>query len=139
MEAFQRDRRPGPIVSYGSCSWSKSPAGSGVTWSAADENHITAYHRLGSTAVEIDLTLDAAGRIRSVVFDRWGDPDQTGSWAWYPFGGEITGYRSFAGLTIPNAGRLGWYFGTGRWAAGEFFRYEITSLQIPSPDGTAAA
>jgi hypothetical protein len=43
-----------------------------------------------------------------MVLDRWGDPDRTGTWAWHPFGGQITGYRCFAGLTIPSAGRLGW-------------------------------
>jgi uncharacterized protein DUF6544 len=111
----------------------------GVTWSADDETHITARHRVGPTPVEINLVLDAAGRIRTVVFDRWGDPDAIGSWAWHPFGGEITGYRSFGGLTIPSAGRMGWHFGTDRWAAGEFFRYEITSLQFPAPDGEVVA
>jgi hypothetical protein len=106
----------------------------GVSWSA-DEARLTARHRLGPVWVEINLDLDPQGRIRSVVFDRWGDPDKTGTWAWHPFGGEITGYRCFAGLTIPSAGTFGWHFGTDRWAAGEFFRYEITSLQIPAPHG----
>jgi hypothetical protein len=64
-----------------------------------------------------------------------GDPDWTGTWAWHPFGGEITGYRCFAGLTIPRAGRLGWHFGTDRRAAGECFRDEITTLHVLSvPD-----
>lgn len=111
----------------------------GVTWSAEDEAHVTARFRVGSTPVEINLELDPAGRIRSMVFDRWGDPDQTGSWAQHPFGGEITGYRCFGGLTVPSAGRLGWHFGTDQWAAGEFFRYVITSLQTPSTDGVFAA
>jgi len=31
----------------------------------------------------------------SFAFDRWGDPDNHGEWAWYPFGGEITGWRTF--------------------------------------------
>lgn len=107
----------------------------GVTWSAADEVHVTARLHLGPTPVEINLDLDPGGRIRSVVFDRWGEPDGTKSWAWHPFGGEITGYRSFGGLTVPSAGRFGWHFGTDRWAAGEFFRCEITSLQVPSVTG----
>jgi hypothetical protein len=107
----------------------------GVTWSVHDEAHVTARHHLGSTPIDINLHLDPEGRIRSVAFDRWGDPDQTGSWDWHPFGGEITGYRTFAGLTVPSAGRLGWHYGTDRWAAGEFFRYQITSLQLPSADG----
>lgn len=99
-----------------------------VTWSADDENHIIARQYLGSTPLEINLSLHTDGRIRSVVFDRWGDPDETGSWAWHQFGGEITGYRSFGGLSIPSAGRFGWHFGTDRWTEGEFFRYQITSL-----------
>jgi hypothetical protein len=73
-----------------------------------------------------------------MVFDRWGDPDSSGSFAWHPFGGEITSYRTFEGLTIPSSGRLGWYFGTDRWPAGEFFRYQITELHlVTAPDPAA--
>ena len=54
----------------------------------------------------------------------------TGTWAWHPFGGEITGYATFDGVTIPSAGRVGWFFGTERWPAGEFFRYRITDLHL---------
>jgi len=74
-----------------------------------------------------------AGRRRphlSFTFDRWGDPDGTGIFAWHPFGGEITGCRSFDGVTIPSAGRVGWFFGTDRWPGGEFFRYQITDLRL---------
>ncbi|MBJ8337349.1 hypothetical protein JGU71_00490 [Antrihabitans sp. YC3-6] len=101
----------------------------GVTWSAIDDNHIVASRILGSTPIDLELTIDDAGRMTSLVFDRWGDPDQTGSWDWHRFGGEITGHRTFGGLTIPSAGRMGWHFGTSRWDAGEFFRYEITELE----------
>jgi hypothetical protein len=65
-----------------------------------------------------------------VVVQRWGDPDETGTWTRHPFGGDITAHRTFAGLTIPSAGHLGWHCGTDREAAGEFFRYEITSLDL---------
>jgi hypothetical protein len=101
----------------------------GVTWSAADQAHITARYSLGETLVEVTYSLEADGRIRSLVFDRWGDPDNTGTFAWHPFGGAITGYRTFGGLSIPSAGQLGWHFGTDRWPDGEFFRFEITHLR----------
>lgn len=101
----------------------------GVTWTAVDDAHVSARFRLGTTPVEIHLVLGPEGRVRSMVFDRWGDPDRSGTWAWVPFGGEVTGYRCFEGLTIPSAGHLGWHYGTDRWSAGEFFRYEITSLR----------
>lgn len=97
----------------------------GVTWSA-DDTHITSHRTLGETTIEVTYNLGTDSRIRSLVFDRWGDPDNTGSFDWHPFGGEFNGYRTFAGQTIPSAGRLGWHFGTDRWSEGEFFRFEIT-------------
>lgn len=42
----------------------------------------------------------------------------------------MTGYATFDGLSIPAAGRVGWLFGTDRWREGEFFRYQITDLQL---------
>jgi hypothetical protein len=102
----------------------------GVTWAAAGADQVTVRHLVGETAVEAHYRLDAGGRVVSLVFDRWGDPDRSGTFAWHPFGGEITGYRTFDGVTIPSAGRVGWFFGTDRWPGGEFFRYQITDLQL---------
>ncbi len=96
---------------------------------AQDDAHITAHHQVDDTTLNVRLTLDQHGSIRSLVFDRWRDPDKTGQWAWHTFGGEITGQRTFGGLTIPSSRRLGWHFGTDRWPDGEFFRYRITGLQ----------
>jgi hypothetical protein len=104
----------------------------GVRWTAEDDLHITAHHRVGATAVDLQLELDADGSARSVRFDRWGDPDQTGAWGWHRFGGEVTGWRTFGGLTVPHAGLFGWHFGTDRWPGGAFFRYAISVLQIPN-------
>jgi hypothetical protein len=69
-------------------------------------------------------------RVRSVVFDRWGDPDNTGTWGHHPFGFEVTGFSTFDGVTIPSAGRAGWFYGTDRWDEGEFFRAEITDYHL---------
>jgi hypothetical protein len=66
----------------------------------------------------------------SLVFDRWGDPDNSGGWGWHSFGGEITSYDTFDGVMVPSAGRLGWFFGTDRWPSSEFFRYQITDLRL---------
>jgi hypothetical protein len=110
----------------------------GVRWSAADGDQATASFRVGDTPVELRLRRDAAGRIASLVFDRWGNPDNSGTFGWHRFGGEFTGYRNFQGLAIPNEGRLGWFYGEDHWPAGEFFRYQITDLepvigQFPDP------
>lgn len=107
----------------------------GVTWTAEADEHIVGHCHIGPTPADVHLTIDAAGYVRSVCLQRWGDVDETGCWDWYPFGGEITGHRTFAGVTIPSAGRLGWNFGTERWTSGEFFRYEITSFDVPALGG----
>ena len=102
----------------------------GVRWSAEGSDQVTAAYRVGETPLEIRYRLDGAGRVVSVQFDRRGDPDGTGTWAWHRFGGQLTGYATFDGLTIPSAGRLGWFPDTDRWPDGEFFRYRITDLEL---------
>ena len=79
--------------------------------------------------MDVNNNLHPDGRIRSLVFDRWGDPDNSGTFDWHLFGGEITGHRTFVWLTIPSSGRLGCKFGTDGWHEGEFFRFEIAELQ----------
>jgi hypothetical protein len=102
----------------------------GVRWTAAGPDQVTATYQIGDVPVQVRYRLAADGRLLSFSFDRWGDPDSSGTWAWHAFGGEITGWRSFDGVTIPSAGRVGWFFGTDRWPAGEFFRYQITDLHL---------
>ena len=101
----------------------------GVRWAAPAHDRVTAAFAVGETPLELELRLDAAGRVVSLAFDRWGDPGGDGAFAWHRFGGEVTGYARFGGLTIPSAGRLGWFWGTDRWDEGEFFRYRITELR----------
>jgi hypothetical protein len=102
----------------------------GVRWSSHDDHHVTARFKLGGTPVDVRYELDGEYRIRSLVFDRWGDPDHTGAWAWHSFGGEVTRHRTFGGVTVPSAGRVGWFFSTDRWPAGAFLRYQITDLEL---------
>jgi hypothetical protein len=109
----------------------------GVTWSADSDERITASFTVGGEPLQVSFALDPTGGVRSFVFDRWGDPDRTGTWGLHPCGGEVTGYGSFGGLTIPIVGRLGWHYGTDRWPEGEFFRFEIQRVagagRVPSP------
>lgn len=65
-----------------------------------------------------------------MVVDRWGDPDETGSPALHPFGGEVTAWTSFGGVTIASRGVVGWGYGTARWPDGAFFRYEVTGCEL---------
>ncbi|HEY5165155.1 MAG TPA: DUF6544 family protein [Acidimicrobiia bacterium] len=85
----------------------------GVTWSASDETQIIAGFQVDDTPIEAHYQLDPDGRPRSIVFDRWGDPDNTGTWAWHRCGGEFSAYATFDGVTIPSEGRFGWALRNG--------------------------
>jgi hypothetical protein len=102
----------------------------GVTWAGRDPHRIVAGYRLDETELELHLVLDDEARVRSVAFERWGDPDATGRWGHHPFGFEATGHTTFGDVTIPSAGRAGWFFGTDRWSEGESFRFEITDHRL---------
>lgn len=105
----------------------------GVNWTVEDESHIRARYRIDNTPIDLGCRIGPTGQLLSLVFDRWGDPDQNGRWDWYPFGGTFSRYRTVAGLTVPSAGRFGWNYGTDRAQSGEFFRFEILDIE---PDFT---
>lgn len=104
----------------------------GVRWAAPDPHHIIASYRLDDTELEVRYELDRQNRIRSVVLDRWGDQEGPGAFAFHPFGFEATAYSTFDGVTIPSAGRGGWFLGTDRWREGEFMRYQIFDYRLAS-------
>ena len=74
--------------------------------------------------------------VRSIALERWGDPGNTGEWGRYPAGMEVTRTTTFEGLTIPSAGRFGWFFGTERWPEGEFFQFRLTNFRLVGPIGS---
>lgn len=100
----------------------------GTTWQAVDDHHITASFTVDDTPIELRHTIDDLGAVTDVVFDRWGDPGDSGVFAWHPFGGTVTARATFDGMNIPVAGALGWGFGTDAWPDGEFFRYRLTGV-----------
>lgn len=102
----------------------------GVEWSALADGRIGAMVRTAGHEVDLGMSIDSRGMVRSTCFERWGDPDDTGEFSRHPFGGEFTAHASFDGITIPTEGRLGWHYGTDRWEEGEFFRYRITDLRL---------
>lgn len=95
----------------------------------------------GIDRVRVDLTVDGHpvtvhhelapdGRLGASWFQRWGDPDRSGTWALHPFGVEALESRTFDGVTFPARGQAGWHYGTERWGDGVFFRYEITDYEL---------
>jgi hypothetical protein len=103
----------------------------GVKWKVDGSNRISCRRTISGEDLTVRYSLGDDGRVLSTCFDRWGDPEGGGSWGTYAFGGEMTAWQTFDGITIPSAGRLGWFYGSDRWEdSGEFFRFEITSLRL---------
>lgn len=93
-------------------------------------SHAEALLRAHGEASHLDLELDERGAIRTLALPRWGDPDGGGAFHYETFGGHIDEERTFAGVTVPTQFRLGWFWGTDRFASeGEFFRATIDALE----------
>jgi hypothetical protein len=101
-----------------------------VKWSAPARDHIGVVVETDGHEVTLEHEIDEHGQLRASHFDRWGDPDDTGTWQLHPFGVETTGHRSFGGATIPCRGHAGWHYGTSRWPDGISFRFEITRYEL---------
>lgn len=108
------------------CVWLPSAlAGPGVVWQAEDPERVEARLVFAGEPGTVRLACDAAGGVRSVVGPRWGNPGG-GRHRLVDFGGVVEAERCFEGYTIPSRLRLGWYFGTDRFASeGEFFRVTV--------------
>jgi len=102
--------------------------GDEVQWSERDASHPAATLRAHGEESHLDLELDAKGALRALGLPRWGDPEG-GGFRYESFGGLIEDERTFAGVTVPTAFRLGWYWGSDRFAEGEFFRATIDALE----------
>ncbi|HYH30854.1 MAG TPA: DUF6544 family protein [Pseudonocardia sp.] len=109
----------------------------GVRWTSDGSDSATLHYDLDGQPMSVTYRFDEQGHLTALVFDRWGDPDNTGTWGWHRFGGEITNYRRFGDVLIPQAGRVGWHFGTERWPEGAFFEFAITEAR--PYDATEAA
>lgn len=110
----------------------------GVRWTGTGPHHAVASYSLDRNELELHYTFDEAARVRSVVLDRWGDPEGNGTWGFHRFEHRLTRHSSFGGVSIPCAGRGAWLATADRWGEGEFFRYEITDYQLISDPGTEA-
>ncbi len=102
----------------------------GVRWRALDDHRASVGIRVGGVELDVTLTLGPDGRLRSVRFMRWGDPDATGTFGPHPFGMDVLAHGRFGPFTIPVAGRAGWFHGTERFDEGEFFRFHVTGMRL---------
>jgi hypothetical protein len=97
-----------------------------VTWTETGPSNARARFPVQGETAELDLNADTTGRLRSVHLPRWGNPEGGTAFHYADFGGVLEEEGTFGGYTIPTRVRVGWYFGSDRFASdGEFFRATI--------------
>lgn len=105
--------------------------GPDVHWSATDGTHLGVDLQLAEHAAHLALGIEPDGRLRTVGIERWGNPDEKKEFHEHSFGGIISDEKDFAGITIPTTLRIGWFFGSARFASeGEFFRGTVDNAEF---------
>ncbi|WP_316690289.1 DUF6544 family protein [Pseudonocardia sp. H11422] len=97
-----------------------------VRWEPVDEQRTVAHVPIGPFTHPITLSVARSGALESVSLPRWGDPDRTG-FAEHPFTALVHEEARFEGFTVPARLSAGWWYGTDRWATGEFIRFTVTT------------
>jgi hypothetical protein len=92
----------------------------GVDWRAESDSVIVARFDLPPEHPEVRVVIDDHGAMRTVAAPRWFKD------RYVPFGGEILAERRFGDLVIPSRVRVGWWFGTDRYAP--FFEADIDDV-----------
>jgi len=101
--------------------------GPDVKWyEGSTPDSAVAEWRIGGHVLRPEVTVSPDGSLRSVTMPRWAQPKGE-EWGDRPFGGKVGDEVAFGGIRIPTTVRVGYFFGTDRWAQGEFFRATITS------------
>jgi hypothetical protein len=98
-----------------------------AVWTDGGPDTAVATYGSGAEEQRVELHLGPAGQLRSVLMQRWGNPAGR-PFGRYPFGVSVDSARADSGVTVPAEIRAGWWRGTARQAAGEFFRARITGV-----------
>lgn len=102
--------------------------GDDIHWSPLDDERAVATVATESFTHQVTVRIDDEGALRSVSLPRWGNPDRKAHRE-VTFGVEMGGELRAGGQVVPTSLNAGWWFGTDRWAEGEFFRATIDAVE----------
>lgn len=100
-----------------------------ISWQPGDGHQATATITRGELNSTVAVEVDDVGALRALTLPRWGNPDG-GPYREHVFGVAFDGERDHGDYTLPTSMRAGWWFGTNRWAEGEFFRATIDHVEF---------
>lgn len=94
-----------------------------------DDQTLQATLKVFDEETDLTMHIDSSGRLETIRYMRWGNPDNTAYRA-VDFGGIIEEESLFEGVTVPSKLRIGWHYGTDRFEPeGEFFRGVIHAIR----------
>lgn len=96
---------------------------------AADTARVTI--RRGDLSQAIDLTVGAAGRPVTLVFQRWSNANPDKVWRLQPFGAVMSDFRDVGGYRLPLGVEAGTLFGMSDYFP--FFVAEVSEIRFPHP------
>ena len=104
----------------------------GATWTAIDDDRATVSLAGEIEIPDVQVTVDADGRLVSTLTDRWNAASKPPAFA--PFGGPVhREYEAPSGVRIAGSGAGGWGWETPAWDDEEFFRFTITAAHPVGP------
>ncbi len=89
-------------------------AGAGSCWSALDDHRALWRTQVDGEEIELTLTVDDDGALRSATVERWTDRTPDGRFAQVPFGVEVLADAQFGDYVLPESLRVGWELGSER-------------------------
>lgn len=100
-----------------------------VAWEAVSATTARATMRRFGLVQSVEVTVGADGRPLRVVIPRWTNANAEKTWRLQPFGGELSDFRTFDGLTLPTRVEGGNLFGTPDHFP--FYKARVTAVRRP--------
>lgn len=101
----------------------------GARWEALDETTAAVTLDAAGTDIRVEIEVDDQGQILWLGLQRWKDSAKPPTYA--SFGGFVDGtYTDPTGVRIAGSGTVGWDWQSPQEAAGQFFRYRVTSADF---------
>jgi hypothetical protein len=96
----------------------------GVAWRAESDEVVVTGFDVPPERPEVRLRIDGEGALLSASALRWRDREA----GYVACGCEVRAERRFGDVVVPSSVRVGWWFGTPRYAP--FFEAEVTELAL---------
>jgi hypothetical protein len=103
-----------------------------ISWTAVDATtaRVTVSH--GDLVQAVDLTVEVQGRPVTVQFQRWSNANADKTYRLQPYGGQLSEYRTFAGVTVATRVEAGNHFGTAAYFP--FFIADVSDVRFSATD-----